>query len=145
MRCKSRPKKHSSYADETDGWTESILLNGCGTHGFHAGAPSEKWVSDITEFKFPDTPKTYRSPVVDPLGDRPMIWAIPENPNTELANPSLLMACSRLVSDEHPFCHTDGGFHYRWPSWKLISEKHGVTRSISRKDRSPNNAACEGS
>ena len=54
------------------------------------------------------------------------------------------MACAQLRPGERPACHTDGGCHYRWPGWKRICEEHGVTRSMSRKGRSPDNAPAEG-
>ena len=37
--------------------------------------------------------------------------------------------------------HTDRGCHYRWPGWMAICERHGLARSMSRKGRSPDNAA----
>jgi putative transposase len=34
--------------------------------------------------------------------------------------------------------------HYRWPGWIDRIEKAGLTRSMSKKGCSPDNAACEG-
>ena len=116
-----------------------------GAHDFSASAPNELWVSDITEFKLPDDRrKVYLSPVVDMYDGKPVGWAISGAPDADLANSSLLMACSQLEEGQHPVCHTDGGCHYRWPGWKRICDEHGIVRSMSRKGRSPDNAACEG-
>ncbi len=102
-------------------------------------------MSDITEFRLPDDPrKTYLSPVLDMYDGKPVGWAISAAPDADLANSSLLMACAQLRPGERPACHTDGGCHYRWPGWKRICEEHGVTRSMSRKGRSPDNAPAEG-
>lgn len=139
------PRKYSSYAGEPDERPANAPLLADGTHDFSAGAPNELWVSDITEFKLPDDPrKTYLSPVVDMYDGKPVGWAISGSPDADLANSSLLAACSQLGPGQHPVCHTDGGCHYRWPGWKRICEEHGVVRSMSRKGRSPDNAACEG-
>lgn len=139
-----KAKKYSSYAGEPSGAPENALLNGDGTHDFHAGAPNEKWVSDITEFKLPDAPKVYLSPVIDLFDGKPVGWSVSGSPNAELANSSLLMACSQLRDGERPLCHTDRGIHYFWEGWVSICGEHGIARSMSRKGHSPDNAACEG-
>ena len=144
VRRKARPKKYRSYAGETDERPENIPLNDDGSHDFRADAPNEKWASDITEFKLPDAPKVYLSPVIDLFDGKPVGWAISGSPDAELANSSLLAACAQLRPGQHPFCHTDGGCHYRWPGWKGICASHGIARSMSRKGCSPDNAACEG-
>ena len=139
-----RPRRYSSYAGELDDAPGNIPLGGDGTHDFRAEGPNEKWASDITEFRLPDAPKVYLSPVIDLFDGKPVGWAIGLSPNAELANRSLLGACSQLREGERPWCHTDRGCHYRWPGWKRICEEHGITRSMSRKGCSPDNAACEG-
>ena len=111
-----------------------------GAHDFRAAAPNEKWVSDITEFRLPDAPKVYLSPIVDLFDSKPVAWSIGLHPDHLLADSSLLKACATLRPGEHPFCHTDRGCHYRWPGWKRICAEHGVVRSMSRKGRSPDNA-----
>ena len=139
------PRKYSSYAGEPDERPANLPLLADGTHDFSASSPNELWVSDITEFKLPDDRrKVYLSPVVDMSDGKPVGWAISGSPDAALADSSLLMACSQLKPGEHPVCHTDGGCHYRWPGWKRICEEHGIVRSMSRKGRSPDNAACEG-
>ena len=140
-----KPKGYSSYAGEADEAPANLPLREDGTHDFHAGAPNEKWVTDITEFRLPDDDrKVYLSPVVDLFDSKPVAWSIGLRPDAELANSSLVAACATLAPGERPFCHSDRGCHYRWPGWKRICEENGVVRSMSRKGRSPDNAACEG-
>ena len=141
---RKKERRYCSYAGEPGEAPGNLPLNADGTHDFRAAAPNEKWVSDITEFKLPDAPKAYLSPVIDLFDGKPVGWAISQRPNAELTNSSLLIACSQLRRSEHPFCHTDRGIHYFFPSWADICESYGVTRSMSRKGRSPDNAACEG-
>jgi transposase InsO family protein len=140
-----RRRWYSSYAGETDEAPANLPLREDGTHDFRASAPNEKWVTDITEFRLPDDPrKVYLSPVVDLFDGRPVAWSAGTSPDAALANSSLEAACATLRPGEAPFCHSDRGCHYRWPGWKAICEEHGVRRSMSRKGRSPDNAACEG-
>ena len=140
-----KPKRYSSYAGEPDERPANLPLRGDGTHDFRADSPNEKWVTDITEFKLPDDPrKAYLSPVIDLFDGKPVGWSISPSPDADLANSSLLMACSQLGEGESPFCHSDGGIHYWWGGWIGACEEHGITRSMSRKGRSPDNAACEG-
>ena len=40
--------------------------------------------------------------------------------------------------------YSDRGCHYRWPGWIQRMKEAGLTRSMSKKGCSPDNAACEG-
>lgn len=143
-RRKSR-RRYSSYGGETDAAPPNLLLRGDGTHDFRAAAPNEAWASDITEFKLPgDGPKVYLSPVIDLFDGKPVGWSISTSPNADLANESLARACATLRPGARPLVHTDRGSHYRWPGWKEICARYGLTRSMSRKGTSPDNAAMEG-
>ena len=86
----------------------------------------------------------YLSPVVDLFDTKPVGWSIATSPTAEFANASLAIACGTLAEGEHPILHSDGGCHYRWDGWKAICAENGVTRSMSRKGTSPDNAAMEG-
>lgn len=138
-------RRYSSYAGELDEAPANLPLMEDGAHDFRAPAPNEKWVTDITEFRLPgDRRKVYLSPVIDLFDGRPVAWSIGLRPDAALANSSLEAACATLRDGERPWCHSDRGCHYRWPGWKAICERHGVVRSMSRKGRSPDNAAAEG-
>ena len=138
-----RRRRWSSYRGERGDRPANMPLLPDGTHDFSAAAPNEKWASDITEFSLPDDPRrVYLSPVLDLFDLKPVGVAASTSPDADLADSSLLMACGQLAEGEHPFCHTDGGIQYWWPGWRGICERHGVARSMSRKARSPDNAAC---
>lgn len=53
-------------------------------------------------------------------------------------------AISKLSANEHPLIHSDRGCHYRWPDWIKLVDNATLTRSMSKKGCSPDNAACEG-
>lgn len=49
-----------------------------------------------------------------------------------------------MFTEKMTIIHTDRGCHYRWPGWIERMDKAGLTRSMSKKGCSPDNAACEG-
>lgn len=66
------------------------------------------------------------------------------HPNAELANRMLAEAAETLPDNARPVVHSDRGCHYRWPGWLELMERYGLTRSMSAKGCSPDNAAAEG-
>ena len=133
-----KAKHYSSYKGEITEAPENLV-----GRNFHADAPNELWLSDITELAIP-AGKCYLSPVLDCFDGKLVSWAISTSPNAELANGSLGLACGRLSPGEHPIIHTDRGCHYRWPGWISICEANGLIRSMSKKACSPDNSAMEG-
>ena len=131
-------RKYSSYVGEVGEAPDNLV-----GRDFHAGAPNELWLTDITEFKIP-AGKVYLSPILDCFDGMLPAWSIGLHPTAELANSSLRAACATLAEGEHPVEHSDRGGHYRWPGWIAICEEYGLTRSMSKKGCSPDNSACEG-
>lgn len=131
-------KKYSSYVGEVSPAVDNII-----DRDFHAEAPNEKWLTDITEFGLP-AGKVYLSPIVDCFDGMAVSWTIGTSPNAELANTMLETAILCLTDEEHPIVHSDRGGHYRWPGWIQRMDEAGLTRSMSKKGGSPDNSACEG-
>jgi putative transposase len=131
-------RSYSSYLGEISPAVPNLL-----ERDFHAEKPNEKWLTDITEFHIP-AGKVYLSPVVDCFDGMAVSWTIGTSPDAELVNTMLDGAIACLSPGEHPVIHTDRGCHYRWPGWIARMETAGLTRSMSRKGCSPDNAACEG-
>jgi len=131
-------RKYSSYKGE-DNPSAANLVN----RDFHANAPNVKWLTDITEFHIP-AGKVYLSPIVDCFDGLLPSWTIGTSPDAELVNNMLDVAISTLKPGEKPMVHSDRGCHYRWPGWLNRMKENGLTRSMSHKGCSPDNAACEG-
>ena len=110
---------------------------------FRAAAPNQKWLTDITEFQIP-AGKVYLSPIIDCFDGLVVSWSMGTGPDADLVNAMLDEAISTLDADEKPIVHSDRGAHYRWPRWILRIEDAKLTRSMSRKGCTPDNAACEG-
>ena len=131
-------KKYSSYKGEITPEVDNII-----NRDFHAERPNTKWLTDITEFAIP-AGKVYLSPIIDCFDGMVVKWNIRTTPDSILANKMLEDAISTLSPYEHPLVHTDRGCHYRWSGWIEQMRVAGLTRSMSKKGCSPDNAACEG-
>ena len=131
-------KRYSSYKGELTRAPENLV-----NRDFHADRPNMLRVTDLTEFSIP-AGKAYLSPLIDCYDGLPVAWTIGTSPNAELADGMLSDACSTLGEGDRPVIHSDRGCHYRWPEWIRICEEHKLTRSMSAKGCSPDNAAAEG-
>lgn len=107
-------RKYSSYIGELTPAVES-LVNGY----FHASAPNELWLTDITEFSASDA-KVYLSPVVDYFDGMVVSWSTSRHPDSALVGDMLEQAVSTLDdvkrtrlkdrnSPEKLVIHTDRG------------------------------------
>ena len=137
VRAKRR-KKYNSYQGELSPAVPNLVQR-----DFHTDQPNIKWLTDITEFAIP-AGKVYRSPIVDCFDGMVPAWSISESPDAKLVNDMLEKAIGTLESDETPMVHSDRGCHYRWPGWIQRIEEAGLTRSMSKKGCTGDNAACEG-
>lgn len=137
----ARPKRrgYRSYVGEVSPAPENII-----DRDFHANAPNEKWLTDISEFQIP-AGKVYLSPMIDCFDGMVVSWSIGTSPDAELVN-TMLDAAIETVNEveDRPIVHSDRGGHYRWPGWLSRVASASLVRSMSRKACSPDNAACEG-
>ena len=131
-------KRYGSYKGEPAKAPKNLV-----NRDFHAERPNMLWVTDPAGFSIP-AGKAYLSPVIDCHDGLPVAWTIGTSPNAALANGMLADACSTLRDGEKPIIHSDRGCRYRWPEWIRICKEHGLTRSMSAKGCSPDNAAAEG-
>lgn len=135
---KKRQRRYASYAGEISSAVENVI-----NRDFHADAPNEKWLTDITEFQIP-AGKAYLSPIVDCFDGMVVSWTMGTSPDSELVNTMLDIAVAGLNDGESPIVHSDRGTHYRWPGWISRMDQAGLTRSMSKKACTADNAACEG-
>lgn len=132
-------RRYGSYMGEISPAPDNLL-----NRDFSAGAPNEKWVTDISEFQIP-AGKVYLSPMIDCYDGLVVSWSISTRPDAELVNTMLDTAIETVAdSSNRPIVHSDRGGHYRWPGWISRITEARLVRSMSRKACSPDNAACEG-
>lgn len=135
----NRRRRYGSYLGEISPAPESLIHR-----DFQADSPNEKWLTDITEFQIP-AGKVYLSPMIDCFDGLVVSWTIGTRPDSDLVNTMLDAAIERVSeSKSKPIIHSDRGAHYRWPGWLQRVHNAELTRSMSRKGCSPDNAACEG-
>jgi len=133
-----KKRKYNSYQGESYPSAPNLI-----ERDFHADLPNVKWLTDLTEFHIP-AGKIYLSPIVDCFDGFLTSWTIGTSPDSELVNSMFDGATATLKPTEHPIIHSDRGAHYRWPGWIDRMKEAGLTRSMSKKGCSPDNAACEG-
>lgn len=132
------PKAYSSYKGELSRAPENLVAR-----DFHAARPNMLWVTDVTQFTM-DGYKCWLGVIADCFDGMIVSWSMSRRPDARLANSTLEAAVATLRDGQRPVVHSDRGCHYRWPGWIAICERHGLTRSMSAKGCSPDNAAAEG-
>jgi transposase InsO family protein len=113
---------------------------------FHADAPNQKWLTDVTEFKYYiglEKHKVYLSAILD-LYDRRIVSYVIRDTND---NPLVFETFDRAVAenpDAHPMFHSDRGFQYTSRAFHTRLEKAGMAQSMSRVGKCIDNGPMEG-
>ena len=113
---------------------------------FHAGKPNEKWLTDVTEFKWyegVEVHKLYLSAILDLYDRRIVAYVISERNN----NPLVFKTFDKAVKanpDAHPLFHSDRGFQYTNRTFHHKLEQAGMTQSMSRVAHCIDNGPMEG-
>ena len=113
---------------------------------FHAKAPNEKWLTDVTEFKWyegTETHKVYLSAIID-LYDRRIVSFVIGDRND---NPLVFKTFDKAIKanpEAHPIFHSDRGFQYTNRAFHHKLEKAGMTQSMSRVAKCIDNGPMEG-
>ena len=113
---------------------------------FTADAPNEKWLTDVTEFKWYGgivVHKIYLSAILD-LFDRRIVSYVIRDRND---NPLVFDTFDKAIAENpgaHPLCHSDRGFQYTNRVFHQKLENAGMTQSMSRVARCIDNGPMEG-
>ena len=113
---------------------------------FHAVAPNEKWLTDVTEFKWyegTEPHKVYLSAILDLYDRRIVSFVIGDRNN----NPLVFKTFDKAVKanpDAHPIFHSDRGFQYTNRAFHAKLEAAGMTQSMSRVAKCIDNGPMEG-
>ena len=113
---------------------------------FHADAPNEKWLTDVTEFKYYigiEVHKVYLSAILDLYDRRIVAYRIGgHNDNPLVMN--TFDAAVAVESDAHPLFHSDRGFQYTSKQFSARLKKHHMKQSMSRVAHCIDNGPMEG-
>ena len=101
---------------------------------FYAAKPNEKWLTDVTEFKWyegTEVHKLYLSAILD-LCDRRIVSYVLSERND---NPLVFKTLDKPIQanpDAHPLFHSDRGFQYTNRTFHHKLVQAGMTQSMSR-------------
>ena len=113
---------------------------------FQADAPNEKWLTDVTEFKYytgPQVHKIYLSAILDLYDRRIVSFVIGDSNNNALVFDTFDKAVE-ANPDAHPLFHSDRGFQYTNRTFHVKLENAGMVQSMSRVARCIDNGPMEG-
>ena len=113
---------------------------------FYADAPNQKWLTDVTEFKYYiglEKHKVYLSAILDLYDRRIVAYVIRDNNNNSLVFDTFDQAIANNP-DAHPLCHSDRGFQYTNRVFHNKLEAAGMTQSMSRVAKCIDNGPMEG-
>ena len=134
-----RRKKNTYKPSKPEAVAENILAR-----DFAATRPNEKWATDVTEFKIPETSKKlYLSAIID-LYDRSIIAHMLSTRNDNFLVFETYKRAIAANPDAKPILHSDRGFQYTSPVFQSMLKAQGVIQSMSRVSRCIDNGPTEG-
>jgi len=136
LRSLVRPKKYRSYRGQ-QAEVPNLLAR-----QFQAERPSQKWVTDVTQFNVRGQ-KLYLSPVLDLYNGEIVAYEMRQKPFFPLVGRMLRKALAKLVDQDTPLLHSDQGWQYQMPVYRRQLAERGLTQSMSRKGNCLDNAVME--
>lgn len=132
-------RKRPQYQRSTPEVTAENILN----RDFTAENLNEKWLTDVTEFKYRDGEKLYLSAILD-LKDKGIVsFACGKHNNNRLVFDTFDLAAAKYP-DAHPMFHSDRGFQYTSKLFRAKLDKAGMLQSMSRVGCCIDNGPMEG-
>ena len=113
---------------------------------FNASRPNEKWLTDVTEFKWYDNNKKhklYLSVILD-LYDRSVVSYIISGRNNNSLTLDTFEKAIKTNPHAKPIFHSDRGMNYTSQTLQFRVIKQGMTPSLSRKGHCIDNGPMEG-
>jgi len=131
-------RKKKKYTRSTPQHVAENLLN----RKFQADAPNEKWVTDVTEFKYGHGQKAYLSAILD-LHDKSIVsYVLGHSNNNSLVFKTLELAL-KTASGSKPMIHSDRGYQYTSTDFKVKLDAANMKQSMSRVGRCIDNGPME--
>ncbi len=113
---------------------------------FSADSPNQKWLTDVTEFKYyvdQEIHKVYLSAILDLYDRRIVSYVIGDSNNNPLVFDTFDAAIAANPGAT-PLCHSDRGFQYTNRLFHAKLEAAGMTQSMSRVAKCIDNGPMEG-
>jgi transposase InsO family protein len=138
--------KYSNHGCTRQAKNPQYLAENLLNRQFYASKPNEKWLTDVTEFKWYqglEVHKVYLSAILDLYDRRIVSFAMSEHND----NPLVFKTFDKAVKDNlvaHPLFHSDRGFQYTNRTFHHKLETAGMTQSMSRVAHCIDNGPMEG-
>jgi len=131
-------RRKKRYANATPQQVTENILN----RKFHAHAPNEKWLTDVTEFKYSNGQKAYLSAILD-LHDKSIVsYVVGRSNNNPLVFQTLKLAL-QAAPGSTPMLHSDRGYQYTSLGFKKLLDDNKMIQSMSRVGRCIDNGPME--
>jgi putative transposase len=131
-------RKRKRYLRSTPQHVAENLLN----RKFQADGPNQKWVTDVTEFKYGNGQKAYLSASLDLHDNSIVSYVIGHANNNERVFKTLRQAL-RTFPASTPLLHSDRGFQYTSLTFKKMLDQGKLIQSMSRVGRCIDNGPME--
>lgn len=132
-------RKRKNYIPSAPQVTAENVLN----RNFSAEKSNQKWLTDVTEFKYGISGKAYLSAILD-LGDNSIVSFVLGHSN----NNNLVFKTFKLAMEDNPgakpLFHSDRGFQYTSKAFRSMLDEAGCIQSMSRVSRCIDNGPMEG-
>ena len=138
IECVIRRKRKKYIRSKPQHVAENIL-----SRKFSASVPNEKWLTDLTEFKYGKGKKAYLSAILDLYDNSIVAYNLGNSNNNELVFTNLDIAL-KSVKGTKPLIHSDRGYQYTSNGFKRKINEAGMTQSMSRVGKCIDNGPMEG-
>ncbi len=135
-------RKKKKYVNSTPEVTAENTLR----RDFYAERPNQKWVTDVTEFKWYEglvVHKLYLSAIMD-LYDRSIVAYVVSTRNDNKLVFDTFEQAVLANPDAHPLFHSDRGFQYTGKAFQLKLSQQAMEQSMSRVGHCIDNCPTEG-
>lgn len=131
-------KKKKRYVKTTPQHVAANLLN----REFTADKSNQKWLTDVTEFKYGNSQKAYLSAILD-LHDKTIVAYVLGHSNNNHLVFSTLDRALEVSPGASPMIHSDRGYQYTSFGFKRRLDAAGMTHSMSRVGKCIDNGPME--
>lgn len=142
--------KYSNHGCTVNAANPQYLAENLLNREFQAAKPNEKWLTDVTEFKWYEKNdgewikhKVYLSAILD-LYDRRIVSYVLSDRNDNPIVFDTFDAAVKAHPDAHPLFHSDRGFQYTNREFHRKIENAGMIQSMSRVAHCIDNGPMEG-
>ncbi len=133
-----RRKKKTYIPSKPQITAENVL-----DRNFEAEQVNEKWLTDVTEFKYGNEQKAYLSAILDLRDNSIVSYVLGHHNNNDLVLKTFDLATINNP-EASPLFHSDRGYQYTSSIFRTKLDQAGCTQSMSRVGRCIDNGPMEG-